>query len=178
MAAHLQLDAQLDPQLASLCSLCAEIRAIAADASLPPSAEPPAAASLSYSFSLFDSPQQALASLVDSARELLAKLKPVATIHTTHGSLAAVTTVNYAGRATSAWNTFASAELTLVHLTAVERTLALRAALAESVAASAGALVAISASVANPLTALRVLAAANRLKASLQRLASAAEAAA
>ena len=105
------------------------------------------------------------------------KLQPVATVETVRGDMKAITTVNYAGRATSAWPQFPSEELTLAHLTSVDRVLALRAALVGAVASASTAMLAISASCTNTMLAMNALAAVIRLKESLQQLAAAAEAA-
>jgi len=132
---------------------------------------------VSYSFGALDTMEQAARKLAESVHDLLMKLKPVATIETARGGLKAVTTVNYAGRATSAWPHSASQELLIAHMTEIDRVLALRAALAGAVASAAGVMMAISAAAANPFMTMNALAAAGRLKEQLEQLAAAAEAA-
>lgn len=170
-----QLDRQIDAQTAAVHALRTQIDAIAREVQRPGSGT--GVEAVSYSFGALDSIEQAARKLADTVNDLLMKLKPVATIETVRGDLKAITTVNYAGRAVSAWPHFTTAELALVHMTQVDRVLALRAALAGAVASAATAVMAISASAANPLMAMNALASASRLKESLEQLAAAAEAA-
>jgi hypothetical protein len=132
---------------------------------------------VSYSFGAFDTMEQAARKLVVTVNDLLMKLKPVATIETARGGMKAITTVNYAGRAISAWPEFPTEELAFAHMASVDHVLTLRVALAGAVASASAAMMAISASAANPLLAMNALAAVVRLKESLEQLAAAAEAA-
>jgi hypothetical protein len=166
---------QIDAQTAAVRALQAQIDSITKAVQRP--GESGGAEALSYSFGAFDTMEQAARKLADTVTDLLMKLKPVATIETTRGGVKAVTTVNYAGRAASAWPQFPTGELTLAHLTSVDHVLSLRAALAGAIASAASAMMAISASAANPLLAMNALGAARRLKESLEQLAAAAEAA-
>jgi hypothetical protein len=170
-----QIGRQIDAQTAAVCALRAQIDAITSAVQRPESQG--GVEAVSYSFGALDTVEQAARKLADTVNDVLMKLKPVATIETAQGDLKAITTVNYAGRAASAWPQFPTEELTLAHQTSIDRVLALRAALAGAIASAANALMAISASAANPLLAMHALAAAARLKESLEQLAAAAEAA-
>jgi hypothetical protein len=170
-----QVGRQLDAQTAAVQALRRQIDAITSAVQRPGSASGVDGAS--YSFGAFDTMEQAARKLSATVNDLLMKLKPVATIETARGGIKAITTVNYAGRAISAWPQFPSEELTLAHMTSVDHVLALRAALAAAIASAASAMMAISASAANPLLAMNALAAVVRLKESLEQLAAAAEAA-
>ncbi|MGP8251045.1 MAG: hypothetical protein ACLQHF_03360 [Terracidiphilus sp.] len=169
------IERQIDAQTAAVHALRAQIDAITSAVQRPVSQG--GVEAVSYSFGALDTMGQAARKLADTVHDLLMKLKPVATIETTRGGIKAITTVNYAGRAASAWPQFPSEELTLAHMTSVDRVLALRAALAGAIASAASAMMAISASAANPLLAMNALGAARRLKESLEQLAAAAEAA-
>lgn len=170
-----QVGVQIDAQTAQVHALRSQIDAITRAVQQPGNqggVEPE-----SYSFGAFDTMEQAARKLAGTVQDLLMKLKPVATIETARGDLKAITTVNYAGLAASAWPEFPTEELKVAHQTSVDHVVALRAALAAAIASAASAMMAISASAANPLLALNALSAARRLKESLEQLAAAAEAA-
>lgn len=169
------IERQIDAQTAAVQALRSQIDAITSAVQRPGGQD--GVDAVSYSFGVLDSMEQAARKLTETVSDLLLKLAPVATIETTRGDLKAITTVNYAGRATSAWPQFPSEELTLSHMTSMDRVLALRTALAGAIASAASAMMAISASAANPLLAMNALAAAVRLKESLEQLAAAAAAA-
>jgi hypothetical protein len=169
------IERQIEAQTAAVRALCSQIDSITSALQRPNSGA--GVDTVSYSFEALDSMEQAARKLTETVSDLLMKLAPVTTIETTRGGMKAVTTVNYAGRAASAWPQYPSEELTLAHMTSVDRVLALRAALAGAIASAAGAMMAISASAANPLLAMNALGAAARLKESLEQLAAAAEAA-
>jgi len=168
------IERQIDAQTAAVQALRSQIDSITSAVQRPGSGS--SADAMSYSFGVFNSIEQAARKLADTVNELLLKLTPVATIETTRGDLKAITTVNYAGREMSVWPQIHSVELTLAHMTTVDRVVALRAALAGAIASAASAMMAISVSVANPLLAMNALGAAARLKESLEQLAAAAEA--
>ena len=170
-----QVGRQIDAQTAAVHALRSQIDSIARAVQQPQSGA--GLDAVSYSFGAFETVEQAAKKLVETVNDLLMKLKPVATIETTRGELKAITTVNYAGRAASVWPEFPTEELKLAHTTNVDHVQALRAALAGAIAAAAGAMMAISASVANPLLAMNALGAVRRLRDSLEQLAAAAEAA-
>ncbi len=171
-----QVGRQIDVQTHAVRVLRAQIDAITN--AVQQSVGPGDVETVSFAFGALDTIEEAARKLAETVSELLMKLKPVATIETAYGDLKAITTVNYAGRAASAWPQFPTEELLLAHQTSVDHVLALRAALAGAIASAASALMAISASAANPLLAMHALAAAGRLKESLEQLAAAAEAAA
>lgn len=166
---------QIDAQTAAVRALSMQIDSITRAVQQPGSGA--GVGAVSYSFGALDTMEQAARKLAETVHDLLMKLKPVAQIETTRDGMQAITTVNYAGRATSAWPQFPTEELTLAHMTSVDHVLALRAALAGAIASAASAMMAISASAANPLLAMNALRAAARLKESLEQLAAAAEAA-
>jgi acyl-CoA hydrolase len=170
-----QVGRQIDAQTAAVHALRSQIDSIARAVQQPQSEV--GDDSVSYSFGALDTIEQAAQKLAETVNDLLMKLKPVATIETTRGELKAITTLNYAGRAASVWPEFPTEELKLVHMTNVDHVLALRAALAGAIGSVAGAMMAISASAANPLLAMNALGAVRRLKESLEQLAAAAEAA-
>ena len=169
------IELQIQVQTAAVQSLRAQIDSITLAVQRPGSGA--GIDAVSYSFGVLDSIEQAARKLADTVNELLLKLAPVATIETTRGDLKAITTVNYAGRATSAWPQVPTEELTVAHMTSIDRVLALRTALAGAIASAASAMMAISASAANPLLAMNALSAEARLKESLEQLAAAAQAA-
>jgi hypothetical protein len=170
-----QIGRQIDAQTAAVCALRAQIDSTTSAVQRPGSAS--SLDAVSYSFGAFDTMEQAARKLVATVNDLLMKLKPVATIETARGGMKAITTVNYAGRAISAWPEFPSEDLAFAHMTSVDHVLTLRVALAGAVASASTAIMAISASAANPLLAMNALAAVVRLKESLEQLAAAAEAA-
>ncbi|MFZ0303803.1 MAG: hypothetical protein WAL75_14030 [Terracidiphilus sp.] len=170
-----QVSRRIAAQTAAVHALRSQIDAIAIE--VQRSGSGTGVEAMSYSFGALDTMEQAARKLADTVSDLLMKLRPVATIETARGDLKAITTVNYAGRAVSAWPQFPTEELTLAHMTSLDNVLALRAALAGAIASAASAMMAISASAANPLLALNALGAARRLKESLEQLAAAAEAA-
>jgi hypothetical protein len=170
-----QIGRQIDAQTAAVCALRAQIDSITSAVQKPGSAS--SLDAVSYSFGAFDTMEQAARKLVATVNDLLMKLKPVATIETARGGMKAITTVNYAGRAISAWPEFPSEDLAFAHMTSVDHVLTLRVALAGAVASASTAMMAISASATNPLLAMNALAAVVRLKESLEQLAAAAEAA-
>jgi len=181
-----------DSQLDALRLLRAEIEGIgratlnpAVAAAMEPATE------LSYSLGLFSSvspvsgrfsnPEQTVAEIVASVREVLARLAPVATIETSRDGMTARTVVLYTGRAASVWSNITSSELASVladaHLESLGKTYALRVAFVGAIGAVGGALASISLAVANPLTLLHALASTKALKQALERLVAAVEAA-
>jgi hypothetical protein len=170
-----QVARQIDAQTAAVQSLRSQIDAITIALQRP--GRQTGVEAVSYSFGALNTMEQAARKLSETVRDLLMKLKPVATIETARDGMQAITTVNYAGRAASAWPQFPSEELILAHMTSVDNVLALRAALAGTIASAASAIMAISASAADPLLVMNALGAAVRLKESLEQLAAAAEAA-
>jgi hypothetical protein len=169
------IERQIEAQTAAVRLLRAQIDSIAGAVQRPGSVTNVDATS--YSFGALDTLEQAARKLTETVHDLLMKLAPVATIETTRGNVKAITTVNYAGRAVSAWPQFSSHELVFAHMTSVDHVLALRTALTGAIASATSAVMAISASAANPLLAMNALSAARQLKESLEELAKAAEAA-
>jgi hypothetical protein len=169
------IERQIEAQTAAVRLLRAQIDSITSAVQRPENGT--GAEAVSYSFGALETLEQAARKLTETVHELLMKLAPVATVETTRGNVKAITTVNYAGRAASAWPQFPSQELIFAQMTSVDHVLALRAALTGAIASATSAVMAISASAANPLLAMNALSAALRLKESLEELVKAAEAA-
>ena len=107
-------------QLEDLNSLRGEIDLIAQDArrAAPETGEGAAgnAGVMSYSLGIFSSPESTVTAIVDSIRETLSKLAPVATFETSREGFTARTVINYSGRAVSVWCVNPSSELVDAHL--------------------------------------------------------------
>ena len=164
-------------QLEDVNSLGREIDGIAHDARRTASEAAQGAAgnpvALSYSLESFSSPESTVAAIVDSIREALLKLAPVATFETSREGFTARTVINYSGRAVSVWCVDLSSELVNAHLSSLQRAYLFRAAVAGVIASVGNALVSISIAVANPLTVLQALRSAEALKRAVERLAAA-----
>ena len=164
-------------QLEDVNSLRGEIDGIAHDARRAAAETGEGAAgnagAMSYSLGIFSSPESTVAAIVDSIRETLSKLAPVATFETSREGFTARTVINYSGRAVSVWCVNPSSELVDAHLSSLQNAYLFRAAVAGVIAAVGNALVSISIAVANPLTALQALRSAEALKRAVGRLAAA-----
>ena len=170
----------VDSQLADLLRICGKIEGIDRATREPASAatEPEGTSSYSYGvlsgLSPFSGVEQTVAEIAAAIGVILARLAPVATLETSKGGITVRTVINYTGRTTSVWSnsppTELAASLAGVHLGSLKNTYALRSAFVGVIAAAGGALVSISAAIANPLTALQALASATALKQSLQLL--------
>jgi hypothetical protein len=166
--------ADQEAHLAAVQRVCGEIEALAGAAR----SGPPPAETVSYAFGFWGDAQGAFRDLIGTVRRLLEDLKPTATIRTALDGEAATTVVTYQSLAASAWSANPSADLAATQLRSVQRVLALRSAMARAVVAAGSVMLALSASVANPLALPHAVATARSLQEALQRLATAAEAAA
>jgi len=133
---------------------------------------------VSYSVESMADSRQGFASLVATVESLLSQLKPTAMVRTAGDGETIETLVRYTGGANSVatWNL--SPYVAQIHLQSLERTYALRTAVAGAFVAAASTLMTLSASVANPLLLLHALSTARSLEEALRRLANAIEAAA
>lgn len=161
---------------------CSQIEGIAAAAR---SGQPASGAAVSYSLEAVSYSaefpgdwREGFASLVDTVQSLLAKLKPTTMVRTTEDEQEIQTLIRYTGSAYSVSTRNLSSEAAWIHLGSLERTYALRSAVAGAFVAAASTMMMISASVVNPLTVLHALSTAKSLEEALRRLASAIEAAA
>lgn len=109
--------------------------------------------------------------MVDSIKETLAKLAPVAHFETTVDGFTAKTVISYSGFAASVWSSGTTWELVDAHLESLQRAYAFRSAVAAVVAAVGNAVVAISIAVGNPLTVWHAVKSAEALKLAVDRLA-------
>jgi len=138
------------------------------------SAEPAGAPFLmSYSFGIASSAEERITAIVESIKQTLAELAPIANLQTTVDGFTAKTVINYSGFAASVWSTGTTVGLIDAHLESIERAYALRAAVTAVVAAVGNAIVAISIAVANPLTLCHATHSAEALKSAVDRLAAA-----
>jgi len=162
--------AQLDPQLASVQQIRAQVESLAVDAHLA-ATQPPEPAS----YGLLTAPREAFANLVSTIESLLARLKPDATVHTTLNGASARTIINYTGRAFTVVSPNLTPALEQNHSASLQQTYALRGAATGALAAAASTTLALLATAANPLCLPHALSTAVSLKAALDRLASALE---
>ena len=162
-------------QVEELASLRSEVEAIARDARQVPLDYGGQAAAMSYSLGavggILAAPQEKIVAIVDSIKETLAKLAPVAHFETTVDGFTAKTVINYSGFAASAWSSGTTWELVDAHLESLRRAYAFRTAVTGVVAAVGNAVVAISIAVGNPLTVWHAVKSAEALKAAVDRLA-------
>jgi hypothetical protein len=164
-----------DPQITAALLACRQIEGIATAARREPPADP---AAVSYAPAFLSDSWQSFTDLVTTVHALLAKLKPVATIETTQAGEAIETLLRYSGSAESVSTPNLSGQVAQIHLGSLERTFALRRAVAGAFVATASTMTVLSASIANPLLLLHALSTARSLQEALQRLLSAIEAAA
>jgi hypothetical protein len=164
-----------DPQVAAVQAACGQIAAIAvaarAGTTMP-------GAAVSYSVDFAADTRQGFASLLATVESLLTILKPTAMVRTASDEETIETLVRYTGSANSVSTANLSVYMAQIHLGSVERTYALRSAVAGAFVAAASTLMTLSASAANPLLLLHALSTARSLEEALRRLASAIEAAA
>jgi hypothetical protein len=162
-------------QVEELASLRGEVEAIARDARQLPLDSGGQAAAMSYSLGvvggILTAPQEKIVAIVDSIKETLAKLAPVAHFETTVDGFTAKTVINYSGFAASVWSSGTTWELVDAHLESLRRAYAFRAAVAGVVAAVGSAVVAISITVGNPLMVWHAVKSAEALKLAVDRLA-------
>lgn len=167
-----------DSQAAAVQAACGEIEAIAASARAVQTAsgQPDPHAAVSYSVEFAADSRRGLANLVATIESLLALLKPTATVRTASDDETIETVVRYTGSASSVATANLSPYMAHIHLGSVQRTYALRDAVARAFGAAASTIMTLSASVANPLLLLHALSTARSLEEALRRLASAIEA--
>ena len=70
---------------------------------------------------ILTAPQEKIVAIVDSIKETLAKLAPVAHFETTVDGFTAKTVINYSGFAASVWSSGTTWELVDAHLGSLER---------------------------------------------------------
>ena len=163
--------------LKELAALRGEVEEIARDARRIPAEPTGAPSAMSYSFGILggmaSSAEEKVAAIVESIKETLAKLAPVAHFETTVDGFTARTVVSYSGFAASVWSSGTTAGLVAAHLESLRRVYAFRAAVTAVVAAVGNAVVAISIAVGNPLTVWHAIRSAEALKSAVDRLAAA-----
>jgi len=164
-----------DPQIVAITRLRSEIEGIARAATIGAPQNPGA---VSFSPALLSDSRQSFTTLLATVQSLLAKLKPTALVQTTADPETIQTVIRYGTGTHSVSTPNLSLQLAQIHLRSLERTFALRSAVAGAIAAAAGTLMTLSASVVNPLTILHTLSMAKALQEALERLSGAVEAAA
>ena len=165
--------------LAGLAALRSEIAEIARGARQIPADRGGRADAASYSFGIREIgpfAEEKFAALVDSIEETLAELAPVAHFETTVDGFTAKTAIDYCGFAASVWSSGATAELVDAHLKSLQEVYAFRGAVTAVIAAVGDAVVAISITVGDPLTAGRAIKSVETLGSAVRRLAVAAAA--
>jgi hypothetical protein len=160
-------------QLDELASLRSEVEGIDREARLAAPESAGHAAALSYSIGVWSSAEDNLVAIVESIKETLAKLTPVASFETSRDGFTARTVINYSGQAVSVWSSGTTLDLADAHLESLQGAYAFRASVVRVIAAVGNAVVAISIAVANPLTVWHAVKSAEALKPAVDRLAAA-----
>ncbi|MGH9604819.1 MAG: hypothetical protein ACRD3N_03870 [Terracidiphilus sp.] len=175
----MKIDAPQTDAVASVLQLRGQIEGLAeALVGQAQSAAAPTPEAASYALGIFTDPRQVFADLATSIQSLLMKLKPEGVVQTVAPGEFAQTVLNFTGRAVTVVSPNISLELEQNHVTSIQRTYALRRAVAGALAAAAAAALTIAASAANPPCLPQALSTACSLKDAIERLAAAAQAAA